>query len=501
MIDDNLIFRRQFLLLRELITEFPSWKSVRFNHYHLYYHPDLEVNQKSDQRKCLIIIGDIYDFANFEKDNGTIVQDIFSEADSFGSLVNSIKKYVGCYVVLFHDDENDVAFTDTRGMKEVYYCTRKNRVILGSQPHLVARFADPAILPSNNSDLIEFYEKHLWDSRWVGDETYFDGIRHLIPNHYVNIKKHASFRYWPNAPIHPIQLKEAVAAGCEFLQGAVTAMVNRHPIMMAVTAGSDSRTLLAASRGSKNSIYYFVNDEKLGENHTDIVIPKKMFNHLHIPFHVHSVPEDVDEKFKKIYHMNTFLATGRLLPSIYNVYYKEHSDKRYMQGIGEVGRTFYGKAPKRLSGHLLAYLLGYPHCRYAIDQCEKIKEELFPVARNNGINVMALFYWEQRLGNWAATRVSESSIAINKVDPFNSHILYELLLGVDERYKNYLTPSSILFQEMIRAMWPELLQWPINPPTTLRGSIKSVLAKWGIFGSLKKMKYYSNYFKHRITNH
>ena len=62
-------------------------------------------------------------------------------------------------------------------------------------------------------------------------------------------------------------------------------------------------------------------------------------------------------------------------------------------------------------------------------QCEQILSDILSGGKRAGANVLDLFYWEQRLGNWGAVRNSESLIAIEKVDPFDSHLLYEIFLG------------------------------------------------------------------------
>jgi hypothetical protein len=101
------------------------------------------------------------------------------------------------------------------------------------------------------------------------------------------------------------------------------------------------------------------------------------------------------------------------------------------------------------------------------------------------------------LGNWGAVGNSESDIALDEVNSYDSNLLHETLLGVDERYADY--KKNILFQEMIRRMWPELLQWPINPPYTLRGRVLSSLDKVGVLGALKEMKYQTEYAISRWT--
>ena len=83
----------------------------------------------------------------------------------------------------------------------------------------------------------------------------------------------------------------------------------------------------------------------------------------------------------------------------------------------------------------MAEMQEYRECQYAMRQCEQILVDILPVARESGINVLDLFYWEQRLGNWGAVRNSESLIAIEKVDPFDSHLLCEVFLGVEASKK------------------------------------------------------------------
>jgi len=195
---------------------------------------------------------------------------------------------------------------------------------------------------------------------------------------------------------------------------------------------------------------------------------------------------------------NTFLAAERILPSIYNVFFKNHSEKVLILGVSEIGRTFYGKAPRQLNSYRMAYKLEYKECRYVNKQCEQMIAEMLSVAEKFGVNVMALLYWEQRLGNWGAARNTESLIAIEKIDPFNCHLLYEIFLGVDEKYRSYLQTTCVFCRDMIRYMWPELLEWPINPPYTIQDKIICILVELGLYEPFKELKYQINYIKHRF---
>lgn len=489
----NLIYRRQFLLTRVPITLYANWNCLQIYNHYLYTHPDLEINFIDDQQKFIALIGSIFDPDKPEDGNDDILKTIYEGTISIEDLFKRIKRYAGSYALIYKDDKNYIIFHDALGLREIYYSTQENHVMCGSQPNFVAKFSNPQIRPTRDPALLDFYRNHLKNYSWIGDETYFSGIKHLLPNHYLDLNRREIRRYWPCEPIRRIDLDEAVFNICNFLQGVMKAITYRQLVMMAVTAGIDSRTLLAASKSIKDKIYYFINDENIGYNHPDIAVPEKIFKHIGHPFHVHvhNNSDVIDNEFRHIFLDNVFLATERILPTIYNIYFKNHSDKVNILGTGEIGRTRFGNDPQWLNSHYLAYKMGYDKCSYAIEQCEKILDDILPVAKMAGIKVMTVFQWEQNKGNRWVVGNSESDIAIEEIDPFDSHLLYEFFLGVDDMYTKYNNP--IIFKKLIHYMWPELLAWPINPPYTAKDKIKNLLVKIGLFGPLKKLKYNLNY--------
>lgn len=493
----KLRFRRQFLLTEAAISAPDGWACLNIDRYYLFSHPDLEVCRASDTKQTVVLVGEIYDPEEPKKENLDILEDILvsrRKKDDFSAV---LKRYAGCYALIYKTFDKIVILHDPRALREIYYCTEPNEVICGSQPNLLAEFSTPSVNPSNDPGLHEFYENHLYDSKWIGDQTYFQGIKCLMPDHYLDITKRSAHRYWPSNPIERLDLNEAVSRSCFFLQGMMNAITHRHSAMMAVTSGTDSRALLAASRDVRHKIHYFINDIGLGSDHPDIAIPRKIFERIDVPFHVYDIPKDVDHQFRMMYLNNTFLASELYLPAIYHVYFKRGIDKALILGVGELGRTYYGKNPGTLNSYLMAYRLGYRKSAYAISQCEAILPEVSQIAKKYHINAMDFLHWEQRLGPWGAVRNSESNMAIEKIDPYNSHLMNEIFLGVDDRYKNPLEHPSALFKEMIRQMWPELLAWPINPPYNTRDKVRSFLMEARVWGLLKGLQYYFRYGKYR----
>ena len=323
---------------------------------------------------------------------------------------------------------------------------------------------------------------------WVGDETYFENVKHLLPNHYLDIRTLEACRYWPNEKIHNLELNVAVDLACRFLRGILQAACNRHDLMMAVTAGTDTRTLLAASRDIKDKVYYFINKHKnLSDKHPDIYVPKAIFKAIDLPFHIHEPNPEVDEMFKNIFLNNVFMASELRLSVIYDVYFKQHSHRLNILGVGEIGRGFFGRRPKNLNGYFLARALKYKDSSYAVEKCQEWLDRTLPAAEEYGVDIMTLLLWEQLLGNWGVVGNSESDIAIEEFDPFNSHYLYETLLGVNKKFTKY--GHNILFKEMIRNMWPMLIEFPINPPYRFYDRLRNWLIKYSLFDPIRNLVY------------
>lgn len=428
-----------------------------------------------------------------------ITAHISEKVQNIDALFFEAKQYSGRYLIIYIDEKHSIILPDALALRELYYFCGKSTVVCGSQPNLIAKLANIQIKGSSEDELVEFYNTHLKDGKWdysrlwIGDDTIYSGIKHLLPNHYFDLNKLAATRFWPNRVIKTIPLNQAVDSCCKYLEGAIEAIVNRNDVMMAITAGMDSRTLLAASKKHQSKIYYFINNHGLGTSTIDTVVSKEICSNLGVKLHIHdNIPKAVDDNFEKIFLENTFFASRRILHVIYNVFYK-HSDKINIIGIGEIGRTRFGKVPKNLNGYRLAYKLGYKSDKYAVDKCSMILSDMYHVYKKYNVNVMTGFYWEQMLGNWGATGNSESDIAIEEVNPINSHYLYEIFLSVDPKFTKY--NDNILFKELIRKMWPDLLRWPFNPPENM---IKKLVKSPMMYNLVKELDYQMNYLRWRI---
>jgi hypothetical protein len=503
---DRLLYRRQFLLARDVINQLDGWNIHQLGPFFLHSHPDLELTFVNNASRALAMVGYIFDPNCFQSTNKDILMRILDDSRDFDSFLNALKPYAGRYAIFYKDQEELCVVQDALALREVFYCHCDNEVICSSQPNLLVYFSRPRLNIAPDPELQNFVKNHfplVRDGRlWVGDGSPYQGVKHVLPNHYLDINKLHSIRYWPNNPIAKNELNDAVAKCSRFLSGVLKAAAYRHPLMMAVTAGEDSRGLLAASKDIADSVYYFINKhDRLNEDSPDIRIPRELFKRIGFLFHVHVYPKNVPDDFKNTFLQNAFFAHEQLLPVIYNIYYREHGNKLNILGVGEVGRTKFYDEPTILTPYYLAYMLHYRRSLYAVKECKRWLDTARPVARRYGLNIMTLFWWEMLIGNWGAVGNSESDIAIEEFDPYNSHSLYELFLSVDAKYRTF--KNNVLFKELIRCMWPQLLELPFNPPSSKKGKLYAQLSRMGIEQVLRRCKallyelIFHLYWKHR----
>jgi hypothetical protein len=105
-----------------------------------------------------------------------------------------------------------------------------------------------------------------------------------------------------------------------------------------------------------------------------------------------------------------------------------------------------------------------------------------------GYDELDLFYMEHRMGNWQAQSQLEWAIVHEVLTPFNNRELIDLMLSVPVKYR--IKPNFILFTNVIDILWPELLNYPINPKIfrrKVRDKVWKITDKLGVLNILKKV--------------
>lgn len=483
----NLLYRRQYILCPKNLSCFPSWKELHIDdRYTLYIHPDLTYNEVSKKNIRIIILGDIFDPDNINFSNTDILNQII-KYDHIKEAIESTFKYAGRYAIFYIKDDSVYVFHDPSASRKVFYTVNINDNWCSSQPSIIADKC--GLSPTKNIQVLEFYKsKEFIKHRKIDilNNTIYDNIRQLQPNHYLDLKKGIAIRYWPNKTNKIISLKEGVEQGSKLLRAIIESFNKRYDLMMTVTSGHDTRLMLAASRNVSDNIYYYTNKyPNMDLNHPDIRVPSKLLNNLGLKLNILEFNDEVDEDFKEIYFRNNIFALEENLDLIYDTYYKKYSDKFNLPGnFSDIARNFFSTYRKNITPELLAEIWYGSENKYIISQYSTWLNAVKTLSKQYNYNILDLFNWEERNGNWYTKFQIDKDMAQEELIPFNSRQLMSIFLSVNRKYRDIDT--NIFYKSMVKYMWPEALTEPMYPKSYTRYYLKKAGLYWIIRRILKK---------------
>lgn len=417
------------------------------------------------------------DWANPERTDEDILSNLLAEATDFDSCWRATSELGGRWVLIFRDGTSSRLFHDSAGQRQVCYTTGDN-VWCASQPGLLEEHA--GIRPDAEAvAFIRWHGERVPEFWWPGDRLAFPEARVLLPNHALELESGRVFRYWPDAALSHLSGDEAVERISARLRGVIAATVNRFDTGLGLTAGWDSRVLLAAARPFLSELsVYNGRDPSTPKDDPDIVIPDRLAQQFGFELELIVGKEETDEAFAEQFRQSSWLTHPHFADGMQADFeYSRRQKVAVIGNVSEVGKLPYrGKvaADQQIDGQLLAEFYWDGHDWAA----NALADWIDGLSDTKGINLLDLFYWEQRLGRWLAANCVEFDFAWRDVvAPFNIRGLMIDLLATDEDLR--APPKRELYRALIASQWPELLREPVNPvprpPLTQR--LKSIVRR------------------------
>ena len=486
-IDDRLLYRRQFFFAPKYIENLPDWKKVQVSEkYYLTIHPDLEHVHIKDNNREIFALGYFLDPHNPNFNDKEIITDLLNKSVYFNDIIKNTYHLSGRWLIIYRDGENINLFHDAAGSRQIFYTFHKSGVWCASQPHTIAQELNIEL--STDPHLLEFInsKKFAEDEHCiVGDGTLYDNIYHLMPNHYLSISDKKINRYWPDKPILKLSMEEAANKVAELFVGLYESANNRFDLMQSVTAGVDSRALLAGSKKESQDITYFIQKfDKLNNLSPDIRVPKKHLPNLGLEFHINKC-EEYDELFDDYLEKNVYMIQSEKKKVLYYNFFKYHQGKVNVSGnIGGIIRhTGYNHFDGDGNAKELAKLFFAEDKKYVLDTIQKwLDSGILKMVEENNIYLKDLFYWEHRGANWIPMFQAELDIAIEEWNPANCRELIIASFAVSPDGKNTKKRTE-LYELICKKLWPETLEFPLSPPdyfsfTYSKNQIKKILYKF-----------------------
>lgn len=489
------MFKNQYI-----ITNFIKEKKIdnfnvyKFSDYFLYAHEEINItfSSKSKDFINIALIGFIIDPFNPQKNYQEIINDLALSIKSFEELLEKIESLSGRFVLFIKLNNEYFLLGDCFNSRQINFGYLDDNFWATSSLKLFLDFNDfKSIISVEKKKFIESKDFLNNESAWIGDQTFDERLTKLLPNHYLNISK----RKIDRIPIFLTRFndneKNILEYSSKILTGTFNFLSNNFNLIQPITAGWDSRILLAASKAQKEKIKYYIFSDEYTDV-SDVRISKNLSEKLNLDFSVQK-PEKLNQNFlSKFTNENLF---PRILPKTSHIQF--HYEQKYpkdtinISGVGgEIMRCYYGFMHYEFYSKEM--LLSFSHYKkdnhFVLNEIDKWLPNAKKYSKKFNISILDLFYWEQRMGNWGSLYQFEQDIAIEEFSPFNNRSLVLSVLSISKRKRSQ--PNYSFFAKLIKHLWPEVLLEPINPGTS---KIKGYFLRNGLIKYF--FKKYLSFFK------
>jgi len=496
---EELNFRRQYIIAPRDTVPLEGWTETDIgNGYMVSAHPHLQTTKVQLGDRTLVVLGFLLDPFDPTADDEKIAGKLIEQSDSFTMLQDGLKQIAGRYVIIFVSQVGTRVFSDPAGFRQIFHFQdRKGIRWVSSQPSLMARFHELSKDENVLEDLGKLALFRDTTEYWFpGETSLFKGVFHLTPNHYFDMDSGQSVRYWPMENLEPLPREECIESTALVLQGIMRSAVERFDLSMAVTGGLDTRVLLAASKDVADEIFFFTHThERLNENNSDITIPRSISEKYDLNHNVVKYIKNIPDSYRETFHMNIPYARDNKLTNTYSIqkhFLDKGRDYMVVNGVcGEITRCFHRFPPfVKMSPRVLSVLVDMKGSRTAEMEFGRWLDKI-EHSCPRGFDLLDLFYWENRNAKWAALSYHEYDMGFDSLSPFNCRQVLEDFLSVDRSLR--LPPSYSLHRELISYMWPDLMNWPINPPETSREKLVAGLKGSSFYEYLRMAKLVKKY--------
>lgn len=460
------LYKNQYYVSDVELHDSRQLVKLAFGNLHVYSHPPLNVSFRGYRSTRVLLLGYALDPLKPQETTEDIVLSIAETCDTTEALFRRLQLLSGRFVLLYRNGVDFIALNDACGLRQLYYYAQPGCTILTSSIRMFIDVAGSELQTSRlKQDFIELSDYEFNECAWFGDRSIDDRLMKVLPNHFVNMSAKTVHRIpvYHETLVRPESIVEYSSA---VLEGSIGGIVKRYQAIQPLTAGWDSRLLLAASKHVKDRVQYYVIDPdpaSRNTRHPDVWVPRRLSAQLGIKCEV-VLPDEVKEEFVATYGKEHVFPRMTKVQEL-QYHYDNNADRGVIRvsGIGgEIIRCFYGVTKHNCDARMLASFSGYSmKSQFVIHEIDRWLDGAREYCEQYNVPLLDLFYWEQRMGNWGALYPFEQDIAIEEFCPFCNRNLILSMWMVDSRKRS--APGYSMFREIIQSLWAETLAEPLNP--------------------------------------
>jgi hypothetical protein len=307
------------------------------------------------------------------------------------------------------------------------------------------------------------------------------GIDRILPNHFLDLSSWQLIRHWPKQPLVNVTSPDAAISEISaIVKRNIAAIARDGTARLTLTAGKDSRMLLACGRDIADKVELFTAQIPDKNGRIDCDVATRIARRFGLTHYVLSTESATEEDLEE-WMFRIGFSTGEIRGWESATMFKRlpNGGRAMLKGlVGELARGFYwykddtetaAMPPERLIEHCNT-------CPLYEEPLGRARDWLRTVPVADSLQLLDMFYLEQRLGCWAGVLPYAECDFGFAVYPMCHRGVVERMLTLPTAYRR----SGSLAEHIIAREWPELLEWPFNKavgPRRLLDAVEDVMEK------------------------
>ena len=280
-----------------------------------------------------------------------------------------------------------------------------------------------------------------------------------MPNHYLDLKTFTAERFWPSRDFrHHRTSEEAAAIAARALRTFIQACAEQTDVCGTLTAGFDTRVLLAACRPvvARMPFVTFVD----GTPGLDQIRAGELARRFNLDLRLIPVvqaSEESQRRWDRLVGHCVFEVNRRIYPTL-----AEAPGQLLFTGLfGVSGRSSLYKRDylqideSTASPESIISRLALP---YNLDVATDLAGWLEPIRHLPHSTVLDLAYTELRFGSWAMAQAPAQKAVRMSLSPMAQRVVQDAFMSVAPADKQ----DKRLFTALARENWPEVMNFPVN---------------------------------------
>lgn len=429
-------------------TDTKNWIGTRFGGWYLSHDPRLDVVnlESSDKKTGVLIFGQMADSkigAKSSEELGPILLKTLSDSTDWSAFDQLATWLGGRFVLIGRKAEETRVHVDAMASRSCFWAEKNLSVTLGSHSALVANAigetaAEQAKWVLSHSDYQNPAGKCLPGTIAPHDSVNltFANCALLITNNEVT---HSRFF---STPPTDMSVEEASTIFIEELRFQMAAALELRPkTVFGLTAGSDSRAILAATldqlkAANVSAMTYHFFTRNADHSLTDLLGANALAEKSGLCHRIIDVSHRSEKTpFNKIYQQ-TFPTWARF-PSLARAYHEDLGpDVGLILGIGgEIGTVFYQDRDfNQITPEVLSSKFTQSEFKNNPQLIQTMADYMDFTQLDNehssGYDILDLFYWEHRMSSWASYGYSEADFGPLVILPLNSRRIFHCMLSL-----------------------------------------------------------------------